>query len=126
MVSQRGPLKFIFRSTEGQTFYWSIMTVDDGIKCRCANSGMTTQVSGFAKSRGLSASVSFLSSPPPPRSFTYAIFERSLTIVPRSLLLNRTVKLATQASMSHKPLRLGFISCLQLTFHKMQFTGCLR
>ena len=80
----------------------------------------------FSKSRGLSASVSFLSSPPPPRSFTYAIFERSLTIVPRSLLLNRTVKLATQASMSHKPLRLGFISCLQLTFHKMQFTGCLR
>ena len=28
----------------------------------------------FSKSRGLSASVSFLSSPPPPRSFTYAIF----------------------------------------------------
>ena len=80
----------------------------------------------FSKSRGLSASVSFLSSPPPPRSFTYAIFERSLTIVPRSLLLNRTVTLATQARMSHKPLRLGFISCLQLTFHKMQFTGCLR
>ena len=51
----------------------------------------------FSKSRGLSASVSFLSSPPPPRSFTYAIFERSLTIVPRSLLLNRTVTLATQA-----------------------------
>ena len=28
----------------------------------------------FSKSRGLSASVSFLSSPPPPRSFTCAIF----------------------------------------------------
>ena len=28
----------------------------------------------FSKSRGLSASVSFLSSPPPPRSSTYAIF----------------------------------------------------
>ena len=28
----------------------------------------------FSKPRGLSASVSFLSSPPPPRSFTYAIF----------------------------------------------------
>ena len=28
----------------------------------------------FSKSLGLSASVSFLSSPPPPRSFTYAIF----------------------------------------------------
>ena len=51
----------------------------------------------FSKSRGLSASVSFLSSPPPPRSFTYAIFERSLTVVLRSLLLNRTVTFATQA-----------------------------
>ena len=28
----------------------------------------------FSKSRGLSTSVSFLSSPPPPRSFTYTIF----------------------------------------------------
>ena len=45
----------------------------------------------FSKSRGLC-------SPPPPRSFTYAIFARSLTIVPRSLLLNRTETLATQAT----------------------------
>ena len=52
----------------------------------------------FSKSRGLSASVSFLSSPPPPRSFTHAIFARSLTLVPRSLLLNRTETLATQAN----------------------------
>ena len=36
-----------FRSTESQTFYWSIMTADDSIKCRCANSGMTGQVGGF-------------------------------------------------------------------------------
>ena len=57
-----------FRSTESQTFYWSIMTADDNIKCQCENSGMTGQVGG------LSASVSFLSFPPPPRSFTYAIF----------------------------------------------------
>ena len=35
------------RSTESQTFYWSIMTADDNIKCRCANSGMTGQVGGF-------------------------------------------------------------------------------
>ena len=41
--------------------------------------------------------VSFLSSPPPPRSFTCAIFRRSLTVVPRSFLLNRTETLATQA-----------------------------
>ena len=90
------------------------------IKCRCANSGMTG--GRFSKSWGLSASVPFLSSPPPPRSFSCAIFRsvfdsrclffapkphgstcyalpalflaplfaRSLTFVPRSLLLNRT------------------------------------
>ena len=52
----------------------------------------------FSKSRGLSASVSFLSSPPPPRSFTFApFFARSLNLVPRSLLLNRTETPATQA-----------------------------
>ena len=62
-----------FRSTESQTFYRSIMTADDSIKCWCANSGMTGQVGGF-KIAGLSASISFLSSPPPPRSFTCAIF----------------------------------------------------
>ena len=58
----------------------------------------------FSKSRGLSASVSFLSSPPPPRSFTCAIFARSLTLVPRFLLLNRTEMPATQA-MSKSPCR---------------------
>ena len=36
-----------FRSTESQTFYRSIMTADDSIKCRCAKSGMTGQVGGF-------------------------------------------------------------------------------
>ena len=36
-----------FRSTESQTFYRSIMTAADSIKCRCANSGMTGQVDGF-------------------------------------------------------------------------------
>ena len=66
--------KVHFRSTEGQTFYWSIMTADDSIKCRCANSGMTGPSGWFSKSRGLSASVSFLSSSPPPRSFTCVIF----------------------------------------------------
>ena len=39
--------KVHFRSTEGQTFYWPIMTADDSIKCRCVNSGMTGQVGGF-------------------------------------------------------------------------------
>ena len=50
--------KVHFRSTEGQTFYWSIMTADDSIKCRCANLGITGQVAVFkilgfvCKSRG--------------------------------------------------------------------------
>ena len=120
-----------FRSTESQTFYRSIMTADDSIKCPCANLGMTGQVqtssgpSGwFSKSRGLlpwvsevflacggnrarkvsgtqgrglSASVSFLSSPPLPALLLAPFFARSLTLVPRSLLLNRTETLATQA-----------------------------
>ena len=74
----------------------------------------------FSKSRGLSASVSFLSSPPPPRSFTCAIFRavfdsRSSFSAPKPhgnacyagyfscglwlsfLVLNRTETLATQA-----------------------------
>ena len=62
-----------FRSTESQTFYWSIMRADDSIKCRYANSGKTGKWAVF-NIPGLSASVSFLSSPPSPRSFTYAVF----------------------------------------------------
>ena len=65
--------KVHFRSTEGQTFYRSIMTANDSIECRCVNSGMTGQVGGF-QTKGLSASVSFLSFPPPPYPFTCAIF----------------------------------------------------
>ena len=51
----------------------------------------------FSKSRGLSASVSFLSSPPLPALLLAPFFERSLALVPRSLLLKRTETLATQA-----------------------------
>ena len=58
----------------------------------------------FSKSRGLSASVSFLSSPLPPRSFTCAICRAvSLILVPRSLLLNRTETLAMR--LTFKALR---------------------
>ena len=61
-----------FRSTESQTFYWSIMTADDSIKCRCANSGMTGQVGGFQNPGVcLQAFPSFLPHPLP--AFTYAI-----------------------------------------------------
>ena len=56
----------------------------------------------FSKSRGLSASVSFLSSPPPPRSFTCAICRAVFDFVPRSVLLNRTETLATQVSFYYE------------------------
>ena len=92
--------KVRFRSTEGQTFYWSIMTADDSIKCRCANSGMKGQVCGFQNPGVcLQAFPSFLLDPLP--ALLLAPFvARSLTLVPRSLLLNRTETLATQASCS--------------------------
>ena len=67
-----------FHSTESQTFYWSIMTADDSIKCRFRELRHDRPSGRFSKSRGLSASVSFLSSPPPPSSFTGAIFRAGL------------------------------------------------
>ena len=89
-----------FRSTESQTFYWSIMTADDSIKCRCANSGMTGQVGGFQNPGVcLQAFPSFLPHPLPALLLT-PFFARSLTLAPRSLLLNRTKTLATQAISS--------------------------
>ena len=90
--------KVHFRYSEGQTFYWSIMTGDDSIKCRCVNSGMTGQVGGF-QNRGvcLQAFPSFLPHPLPALLLA-PFFARSLTLVPRSLLLNRTETLATQAT----------------------------
>ena len=66
------PLKFISAPRKD-----NLMTAVDSIKCRCVNSGMTGQVGGFQNRRvclDLSASVSFLSSPPPPRSLTCTIF----------------------------------------------------
>ena len=83
-----------FPSTESQTFYWSIMTADDGIRCRCANSGMTGQVGGFQNPGVcLQAFPSFLPHPLPDLLLT-PFFARSLTLAPRSLLLNRTETLA--------------------------------
>ena len=39
------PLKFISAPQKAKHyFYWSILTADDSIKCRCANSSMTGQV----------------------------------------------------------------------------------
>ena len=88
-----------FRSTESQTFYWSIMTADDSIKCLCPNSGMTGQVGGFQNPRVcLQVFPSFLPHPLPALLLT-PFFARCLTLVPRSLLLNRTETLARQAKL---------------------------
>ena len=82
---------------EGQLFYWSIMTAVDSIKCRCAHSGMAGQVDGFQNPGVcLQAFPSFLPHPLPALLLA-PFFARSLTLVPRSLLLNRTETLATQA-----------------------------
>ena len=75
------------------------MTVDDSIKCRCANSGMTGQVGGFQNPGVcLQAFPSFLPHPLPALLLA-PLFSRSLTLVPRFFfLLNRTETLATQAT----------------------------
>ena len=79
------------------------MTVDDSIICRCANAGMTGQVGG-SQTPGvcLQAFPSFLPHPLP-ALFLAPFFARSLTLVPRSLLLNRMETLATQAL--NRPIR---------------------
>ena len=84
---------------EGQAFYWLIMTADDSIKCRCANSAMTGQV-GNIQNPGvcLQAFPSFLSHPFPVLLLAPFVAQ-SLTPIPRSLLLNRTETLATQATV---------------------------
>ena len=68
---------------EGQTFHLSIMTVDDSIKCRCVNSGMTGQVGGFQNPWVcLQAFPSFLPHPLPALLLA-PLFSPSLTLVPR-------------------------------------------
>ena len=54
------------------------------------------------ESGGRGREVSFLSSPPLPALLLAPFFARSLTLVPRSLLLNRTETLATQAMRNSK------------------------
>ena len=66
----------------------------DSIKCQCANSGMTGQMGGFQNPEVcLRAFPSFLPHPLVP------LFTWSLTLVPHSLLLNRTETPATQANI---------------------------
>ena len=77
------------------------MTVDDSIKCRFVNSGVTDQVGGFQNPGVcLQAFPSFLPHPLPALLLA-PLFSRSLTLVPRSFLLNRTETLATQATSEH-------------------------
>ena len=89
--------KVDFCFTEAQTFYWSILTADDSIKCGCANSSTTGQVGGF-QNPGVCLQVfpSFLPHPLPTLLLA-PFFARSLTLVTCSLLLNHTEMLAKQA-----------------------------
>ena len=57
-----------------------------------------TRAKKWKRGRGR-GKVSFLSSPPVPRSFTCATFLAVLTLVSRSFLLKRTETLATQATI---------------------------
>ena len=68
---------------EGQTFYWSIMTVDDSIK------SVVFKMPGFVCKRFLP----FFPAPLP-ALLLEPLFSQSLTLVPRSFLLNRTEMLA--------------------------------
>ena len=75
------------------------MTDDDSIKCRFVNSGVADQVGGFENPGVcLQAFPSFLPHPLPGLLLA-PLFSRSLTLVPRSFLLNRTETLATQATL---------------------------
>ena len=74
------------------------MTAVDSIKCWWVHSGMSDQVSGFQNPGVcLQAFPSFLPQPLSARLLA-PFFVRCWTLVPRSLLLNRTETLATQAT----------------------------
>ena len=112
-------LESLFPLPRRQTFYFSIMTVDDSIKCRCANSGMTSQVGGFQNPGVcLQAFPSFLSHLLPALLLA-PLFSRSLTVVPRSFLLNRTETLATQARLHHTIYVLRRINCISISLYQI-------
>ena len=83
-----------FRSTEDHTFYCSIMTADDIIKYVGGRTQTRQAKWAVFKILGFDCKRFLPLSPPLPRSVTCAIFARCLTLVPRSLLLNRTETLA--------------------------------
>ena len=90
------------RSTKGQTFYWSIMTADDSIKCRCANSGMTGQVGGFQNPWVCLQAFPSFPPHPLPSLLLVPFFARQLILVPCSLLIDCTETLAMQATRMSK------------------------
>ena len=94
--------KVHFCSTEGQTFYWSIMTADDSIKCRCANSGMTGQVGGFQNPWVCLQAFPSFPPHPLPALLLVPFFARQLILVPCSLLIDCTETLAMQATRMSK------------------------
>ena len=65
------------------------MTADDSTKSQCAHSGMKSQVGGFQNPEE-----SFLPSPPPPPSFTRAIFRAVILCswTPQKRLLRKLVE----------------------------------
>ena len=73
---------------------WKLMTVSNFGTCTQAWQARWV----VSKSWGLSASISFLSSPSPPGSFTHPTFARSLTLIPSSLHGNCTEVLVTQSN----------------------------
>ena len=73
---------------------WKLMTVSNFGTCTQAWQARWV----VSKSWGLSASISFLSSPSPPGSFTHPTFARSLTLIPSSLQGNCTDVLVTQSN----------------------------
>ena len=79
------------------------MTVNDNIKCRFANSGVTDQVGGFQNPGVCLQAFPSLLPHPLPALLLAPLSSRSLTLVPRSFLLNRTETLATQASCGLLP-----------------------
>ena len=78
------------------------MTADDSIKCQCANSGMTGQVGGF-QNPGVCLQV-FPSFPPHPLPVLLLapFFAQQLTLIPQSLLKDKTQTLAKQAMRMSK------------------------
>ena len=83
------------------------MTADDSIECQCTNSGMTGQVGGF-QNPGVCLQA-FPSFPPHPLPVLLLapFFAQQLTLIPHSLLKDKTETLAMQAMRMSKEQEVG-------------------